>query len=140
ELAHPFVGVRVGGDGDETVVLLDGAVALALLRRDDADEARGDETASERRLVHQDEDVQRIAVAALRRRDEAEVEGKARAGGEDALETKEAELLVVGELVPAAGDRLDDGIQVARLLVEGRERGDVELFPTCRHPDSGSDP
>jgi len=139
ELAHAFVGVRVRGDGDEPVVLLDGAVPLALLGRDDADEPRGHETAGERRLVHQNEDVERVAVAALRGGDEAEVEWKARAGGEDALEAEEAELLVVCELVPAAGDRLDDGIEVAGLLVERRERSDVELLPACRHPELGSD-
>lgn len=104
-----------------------------MLRGDDADETCRYETAGECRLVHQYEDVERVAITALGGRDEAEVEWEARAGGEDALETEEPEFLIVGELVAAPGDGLDNCVEVARFFVERGERGGVVLTSAYRH-------
>ena len=74
----PDVGVRArdGGDGDQAVVALDLTVGAGLLGLDHADQTAAHEAPDERRLVHQHEYVERVAVPALRPRDEAEIERK----------------------------------------------------------------
>jgi hypothetical protein len=59
------VGVHVIGlsDGDEAVVA-DAFFAVDLFAADDADEARGDETAGEGGLVHEEEDVDGVTSSA----------------------------------------------------------------------------
>src|SRR4051794_2001909 len=113
---------RVRRDGDESVVPF-GLAVLGLLGLDDPDEVRGHEAADEGRLIHQYEDVERVAVLTRGRGHEPEVEREDSPRREDAAEHEEAPLLVVFELIAVALGRLDDDIRRVGFGVESSQRG-----------------
>src|SRR6202012_3891741 len=70
-----LVVIRVNGNADEPVVAF-GLSFFSLFGCDDADDAYVDEAANMRRGVHQNHNVERVAVLAESRGQEAEVEGE----------------------------------------------------------------
>ena len=130
--------VDVGGvgDGDEAVVAI-GFAVFGLFGFHDAEEADEDGAAGEDGFVHEDEDVEGVAVAADGLGDEAEVVGEDHAGGEGGFEEKDVLFLVEGVFVAAAAGGFDDDLDeggvgllgagggFAGLLLEGLELGGI---------------
>ncbi len=75
ECLQVFVRARVCRDGDEPVGA-SGFAVFGLVSFDHAQQSRLHEAAGKCRLVHQDEHVKRIAIAAASLRDEPEIVGK----------------------------------------------------------------
>ena len=86
---------------------------LGLFCFDDTEQPACDETADKSRLIHHDQHIERIAIAAARLWNEPEIIGKNRAGGQDTTEGKKLQFFVPGILVSAALRRVDDDIQLA---------------------------
>ena len=89
------------GDGEEAVVAVL-LFAFDLFAFDDADESGTNGDARKGGLVHQEENVNGVAVGSLGPGKEAEIVGEAHAGGKDLFDGEDVLLLVEGELIAAA--------------------------------------
>ena len=114
--AEGAVEVSGFGDGEEAVVAI-GLSVLCLFDLHDAEEADKEGAAGKAGLVHEDEDVEGIAVAANRLRKETEVVREDHAGGKSGFKDEDALFFIKAVLVAAAARCFDDDLQqiVARL-------------------------
>src|SRR5687767_5859333 len=88
-------------DNDQAIVAL-GFAFLRLLRFNRSNQPAGNETTREGGLIHQDQCVERIPIAAEGRWNKAEIIGKRRSYWEDPSKLKDALLLIVFKLVAAS--------------------------------------
>jgi len=107
------VRVGLGGDADQAVVALLPAVPFGLPRFDSPDHPHLDDAARKRGGIDDDEDVERIAVAALGRGNISIIVRERRSLRQHALQLEDPELPVVGVFVAAALGRLDDDQNLA---------------------------
>jgi len=115
-------GVIADFDDDDAVVTVDVFLFFDLFAFDDADRAGFDQTADERGLVHEDQDIDGIAITGFSGRNEAEVVRKAHAGGKNAAKKEDAVVGIVGVFVAAAFGSFDNGVDdVAVVFVERTE-------------------
>src|SRR5437868_14034988 len=114
----------LGRHADEPVVS-DLLSLLALRGFNDSYQSRLDHASGEGGFVHEEENVERIAIFAGSPRDEAEVEGEPCADGKDGAESECLELLIETELVSRPLRSLDDDLEVstAYLGTKGRDGG-----------------
>ena len=107
-----YVGphVRGVGYGDEAIVP-DGLLLVGLLAFDDADEAGHEGAAGEGGFVHEDEDVDGVAVVCEGAGEEAEVVGEDHAGGEGGFENEDLLEVVEAVFVAAAFGGFDDDLE-----------------------------
>src|SRR5215207_3759908 len=101
------VGGRCFRHTDQAIVPDEVARLLALLDLENADEAHVDEAAGRTRRVHEDQHVERVAVATFGAGYKAEVERKRHPDRQDVAQPKCAALGVILQLVVAALRRLD---------------------------------
>src|SRR5690349_7898563 len=94
------------GDSDQPIVTC-GLTVFRLLSFDHADETRVNQTAGECRFVHQQENVNWIAIRSVRGRNKSEVVWKAAADGQNATQPEDVFLFVILKLVAMALRRLD---------------------------------
>jgi hypothetical protein len=119
---RPTVGVPL--DGQDAVVAHKIFFRVALFALDHADDAALQDTAGEGRLVHKDENVERVAIGRPGGGDEAEVVRKRHSGGEDLLQFEDMIVGVQGKFVAAAFGSFDDYAQeVFMARDEGIEAG-----------------
>ena len=122
---------RVGGrrlrHADQPVVPDNLARLLPLLDLEDADEAHVDEAPHGTRCVHQDQNIERIAIAARSVRQEAEVEWEGHPDRQDVAQPECGSFGVVLQLVVAALRRLNDDLD------------DPGVRVGCRHDRFGID-
>ncbi len=123
EAAEIFVRRRIDRDRDQSIVP-DSVALFGLFRLDYAEEPGRHNAADKGRLIHQDEDIERVAIAAESLRDKAEVEGKNGAGREDAAELEETGFFPVRIFVSAALGSVDHSVEVVRL---GIKRGEISV-------------
>ena len=133
-----FVLIRMNGHAQQAVILLFLA-PLDLLGGNDPDDAHVDQAADMRRRIHQDKNVNRIAVLAEGRRNEPEVERKEHALRQQATKFEESGVRVVRELVAKALRRLDNGPARSLFRIElvrktnqvGHGRSLLRTAPVC---------
>jgi hypothetical protein len=128
------VGVLVVcvGNRDEAVVS-DALLAVDLLTFDDSDEAGGNENAGEGWLIHENEDVDGVAVSGDGAGEESEVVGEGHAGGKDGFEREDMLIGVKGELVAADTWGFDDDLEEIVLFIDGFELDGVCERVLFRH-------
>jgi hypothetical protein len=108
------IGVEVRGLGDgEKAIVADPLSALALFRFEDADQSDGDEAAGNGRLVHQDQNIQRITVTPASARHKTEIVGEDHSGGKHFFEGKDSLFGIEVVLVAAAPGSFDDDLEHA---------------------------
>jgi len=120
------------GDGNEPVVA-DALLAVDLFAFDDSDETRRDEDTGEGGFVHEDEDVDGVAIAGEGAGEESEVVGEGHAGGEDLLEREDVLRGIECELVAAEAWGFDDDLEEIVLFVDGLELDRVGEGVLFRH-------
>jgi hypothetical protein len=115
------LGVEVVGlsDGQQAVVA-GGLFAVALFAFDDSDETGAEEAAGECGLVHEDENVDGIAVGGNGTGKKAEVVGELHAGRKDFFEGEDLLIGVEGVFVATALGGFDDDLKDV-VLVDGLE-------------------
>src|SRR5580704_19064193 len=117
-------GVIADFDDDDAIVTVGLFLLVDLLAFDDADGTGFDQAADKGGLVHEDEDINGIAVTGSGGRDEAEVVGEAHTGGKNAAKKEDAIVGIIGVFIAAAFGSFDDGVDdVAVVFVEGTEPG-----------------
>jgi len=99
------------GYGYEAVVADGLHLGGGLFAFDDADEAAHEGAAGEGGFVHEDEDVDGVAVVGLGLGDEAEVVGEGHAGGEGGFEDEGLLCFVEAVFVAAAAGCFDDDLE-----------------------------
>ncbi len=111
-----FVIVGMNRDSDQAIVP-DCLVIFCLLGFDHPDDPHPEDTTDMRRLVHQDHDVQRVAILPYRGRNEPEVERKAESFRQQTAQGKSFDFRIVVEFIPAAFGRFDNDSALATLLI-----------------------
>ena len=109
----------VAGHRDEPVVLLPPLSSLFFSRFDHSDGATLEHAAGDYGRVHQDQDVQRIAIIAQRRWNKAEVEGKGHPFGERGGKFKTIAVWIIAVFVAAPFGRFDHCAQIPTFLIVG---------------------
>ena len=111
------VVVSILSDGDNPIVT-DRLPVLGLLRFDHADQTGRHDAARKSRFIHQEQDVDRIAVLRFSARDETKIVRKYGARGQDGTKLEPTEFLVVLESVAAAARCLDNDIGDFAIVIE----------------------
>src|SRR5262249_15255670 len=118
-LKRVYLGVlmRVNGDGDQTVIA-ERLTLFSLFRLDHSQQPAGYQAPAVGRLVHEKQEVARVAALAGGRRDETEVEREDGTGGQDTVQLEKLALRIVLELVAATLGRLDDDVESTQLGIK----------------------
>jgi hypothetical protein len=131
------VGIEMGhfGDGEKAVVpnMLS---AFCLLAFDHADETGAKKTAGKDGFVHQDEDVDGIAILGEGARDETEVAGKDHSGGKNFFEREDLLVGVKGIFVATSSRSFDDDLEDVRCLLYGLQLLRIGERTLYAHRDS----
>jgi len=129
-----LMGLRVYCHGEQAIVPRPLFSLVLLHRLDDAEKLGPHDAPGHNRRIHQNQDVERVAILAERRRHEAEVAGKDHAFRQHGAKLKAIAFRIVVVLVAAPLRRLDDDTQFIVLLGEGRDfRKDRMTCRTWRH-------
>src|SRR5207253_563426 len=91
---HVLVALRLNRNGDQAIVACLLSILVDLSRLDHTNEPARDETAGESRRIHDHEDIQWIAVVALRGWDKPEIEGKGRADRQHGPQLKNSKVRI----------------------------------------------
>src|SRR5882762_1150156 len=113
--------LRMAGHRDQPIVpdpLF--LILLALSGFDHADQPAPYYTTGNDGRVHENKDIERIAVLADGGRNEAKIVGKYHALRQDGRQLQTIAIRVIPVFVAAALGRLDDDLEIARLFVVGR--------------------
>lgn len=130
------------GDRNQPIVTC-GLAIFRLLGLDHADEPRVDQTARKCGLIHQQQNVDWIAIGSFRRWNEAKVVRKAAADGQNATECEDVLLFVVLELIAMTFWRLDHNRDFA-IRIAGGQTGNSRVLhisiEDCLCPRVGLNP
>lgn len=118
---EPFdigVGMVRIGNGHQTVIA-NAFFPVELLAFDDANQPRQQQTAGKGRLIHQNQNIDRIAIARNRVGKKSEVVRKGHAGRQHFLQRKDLLVNIEGILITAALGSLDDNLKKTILICAG---------------------